>query len=234
MNQTIPLTSLEMRWFFEGKSNQHKSLRHWFETMKCEHIPKEPDVGVPEWKPRINDQPDVYLLVPGGSDMGIKWREGQLQIKGCISSLGTQVFSGRHQGRVQRWIKWSYVKLPISYQQLFFSNKAHELMTVSVKKNRALRRLRLDTFTGEAREVGANTLINRGLGFELTDLEVDGKPYCSVAFEAFPGDTATDAVFTRTVEAFVDGLTVIDLNVSHSQSYPEFLYSLQPGLNMVD
>ena len=110
MAKTIPLASHEVRWFFEGKANQHESLKRWFETIAP--MPKSPGVGPPVWKGRLDDQPDVYLLVPGSDDMGIKWREGELQIKGRVSSLGTQVFCGRHQGKVERWIKWSYANTP--------------------------------------------------------------------------------------------------------------------------
>ena len=221
MAKTIPLASHEVRWFFEGKVNQHESLKRWFETIAP--IQKSPGVGSPVWKGRLDDQPDVYLLVPGSDDMGIKWREGELQIKGRVSSLGTQVFCGRHQGNVECWIKWSYANTPASYQRLFVAEKETELVTASVRKTRALRRVRLDTLTGKAEEVDAKICIDRGLGFELTELEVAGKAYCSLAFEAFPNDSAMDAAFTAVVEAFVDGLTAFDLTAADSQSYPAFL-----------
>jgi hypothetical protein len=192
-----------------------------FETIAP--IQKSPGVGPPVWKGRLDDQPDVYLLVPGSDDMGIKWREGELQIKGRVSSLGTQVFCGRHQGEVERWIKWSYANTPASYQRLFVAGKETGLVTVSVRKTRALRKVRLDTLTGKAQEVDAKTFVDRGLGFELTDLEVAGKAYCSLAFEAFPNDSAIDAAFTEAVDTFVDGLTAFDLTAAHSQSYPAFL-----------
>jgi hypothetical protein len=221
MAKTIPLASHEVRWFFEGKAYQHESLKRWFETIAP--IQKSPDVGPLVWKGRLEDQPDVYLLVPGSYDMGIKWREGELQIKGRVASLGSQVFCGRHQGNVERWIKWSYANLPASYQRLFVAEQETELMTVSVWKTRALRKVRLNTLTGQAEEVDAEVFIDRGLGLELTELEIAGKAYCSLAFEAFPNDSAMDAAFTEAVEAFVDGLTAFDLTAASSQSYPAFL-----------
>jgi hypothetical protein len=221
MAKTIPLASHEVRWFFEGKAAQHASLKRWFETIAP--IQQSPGVGPPVWQGRLDDQPDVYLLVPGSDDMGIKWREGELQIKGRVSCLGTQVFCGRHQGEVERWIKWSYANPPASYQRLFVAGQETELVTASVWKTRALRKVRLNTLTGKAQEVDAKTLVDRGLGLELTDLEVAGKAYCSLAFEAFPNDSAMDAAFTEAVEAFLDGLTAFDLTAAHSQSYPAFL-----------
>ena len=63
MAQTIPLATHEVRWFFEGKAHQHEALQRWFETIAP--IPKNPGVGPPVWQGRLDDQPDVYLLVPG-------------------------------------------------------------------------------------------------------------------------------------------------------------------------
>lgn len=221
MVKTIPLASHEVRWFLEGKASQHESLKRWFETTAP--IQKSPGVGPPVWKGRLDDQPDVYLLVPGSDDMGIKWREGELQVKGRVSSLGRQVFCGRHQGEVERWVKWSYANTPAAYRRLFVAGKETGLVTAAVRKIRALRKVRLDTLTGKAQEVDPRTFVDRGLGFELTDLEVAEKAYCSLAFEAFPDDSAMDAAFTKAVEAFVDGLTAFDLTAAHSQSYPAFL-----------
>jgi hypothetical protein len=146
-----------------------------------------------------------------------------LQIKDRVSFLGTQVFGSRHQGQVERWIKWSYTPMPVSYQRLFEAGQETGLVTASVRKTRAVRKVRLDTLTGTAEEVEAQTLVDRGLGCELTELEVAGQVYCSLAFEAFPDGSAMDAAFTKAVEAFVDGLTAFDLAAAHSQSYPAFL-----------
>ncbi len=200
-------------------------MENWFKTVAT--IPKKnPDVAPPVWKDRLNDEPDIYLMVPGSDDMGIKWREGKLQIKGCVSSLGTQVFCGRHHGVVERWMRWSYANTPPAYQRLFLTGKEAGLVTVSVRKTRALRKMRLDTLTGKPEEVDVGTFVDRGLGFELTNLEVAGKAYCSLAFEAFPNDSAIDAAFTQAVEDLLNELTKIDFTAAHSWSYPAWLGSI--------
>ena len=51
--------------------------------------------------------------------MGIKWREGTLQIKGRIEDQGARRFGTRNEGRVQRWIKWTYAEVPAAYRALF-------------------------------------------------------------------------------------------------------------------
>ncbi len=221
MEKTIPFSSHEVRWFFDGTSDQHEPLRRWFEMV----VPfaRNPDVGPPIWQGRLDDQPDIYLIMPGSIDMGIKWREGELQIKGRVAALGTQIFGGRHQGNVERWIKWSYPNMPAAYKNLFLTGHEQDLRTIAVKKVRALRKIRISTITGQPEEVGSTARIDRGLGIELTDLQIEGNAYCSLAVEAFPDDSAMSGAFTEVVGAFLDDLTGIDLVAAHSKSYPSWL-----------
>jgi len=224
MPTSIPLASHEVRWFFEGDADAHPALKRWFET--AAPFEKDPGVGAPAWKGRLDGQPDVYLLVPGGDDLGIKWREGERQVKGRVASLGTQVFAGRHQGRVERWVKWSYPELPDAYRRLF-DGGAGGPRTTSVRKTRAQRKVRLDPRTGARREVDAAAAIDRGLGAELASIEVGGRRYCSLAFEAFPDDAAMHDSFTGAVEAFLGELRDVSLGAGASSGYPGWLGALQ-------
>lgn len=212
--KNVPFASHEVRWFFDGKVDLHPLLRRWFESNTPVH--KRGDFGPPVWMGRLDGQPDVYLLVPGADDMGIKWREGNFQIKGRAASLGVHEFCGRFQGSVERWIRWSYGNLPDSYHRLFADGDKKGLLTVSVRKTRALRKIRLDTYIGSAEEVDPKAFIDRGINFELTDLEVGGKSYSTVAFEAYPDDSAIHAAFTRTVGTFLDALEGVDLGAGNS------------------
>jgi len=69
MPTTVPLASQEVRWFFEGPANSHQPSKQWHETVAP--LPKRGEVGPPQWKGRLDGQPDIYLLVSGGDDMGI-------------------------------------------------------------------------------------------------------------------------------------------------------------------
>lgn len=221
MTGTTPFSSREVRWFFNGKTDRHESLKRWFETTTP--VPKDPGAGPPEWRGRRDDRPDVYLLVPGSDDMGIKWREGLLQIKGRVSPPDTRKFCERHAGTVERWVKWSYASLPDAYRRLFATGRDAGPATASVRKVRALRKVRLDPLSGKIQEVRAEAFVHRGVVVELTDLEVGGRSHCSLAFEAFPDDAATAAAFTRAVEAFLETLTEPVLSAADSRSYPAWL-----------
>ena len=150
MTLSIPYTSLEVRWFFPGSLRKQPELINWFERESP--LPSAKDLASPTWRSRQNDEPDRYLLLPGKDDMGIKWREGSFQVKGLVSRLGVQRFAGRHTGLVEHWIKWSYAGLPEAYAELF-DGQHPDLRTVAVHKIRALRRIRLDSFSGKMADV---------------------------------------------------------------------------------
>jgi hypothetical protein len=212
------ISSHEVRWFFKGSIDQHPALRHWVEHGATN----------PRWVGRLGGKPDVYLIVPGSTDMGIKWREGQLQIKGLESSLGTQIFTMRLEGRVERWAKWSFDGKPIEGAFTpWFSNSKASHRIIEVFKTRCLRKVRMNPFTPALIEVAPDALIDRGGSLEVTDLRVDGNAYSSVAFEAFPNDSAMHGDFTAFVNSFLEKLQGVDLNASNSMSYPAWLQSLE-------
>ncbi|HSN52910.1 MAG TPA: hypothetical protein VLS87_10290 [Woeseiaceae bacterium] len=214
----LPLTSIETRWFFAGGAERHPGLRRWFETSTP--FPRAAGIGAPEWRGRAGGAPDVYLLMPGCTDMGVKWREGTLQVKGRVEDLGARRFGDRHQGRVQRWIKWTYAEVPAACRALFADGERHGLATASVHKTRALRLFSLEA--AGPREVAPGEVLDRGVGFEMTDLQLDGIRHCSIAFEAFPDDAVTAAGFDAVVTGFLRGLADT-LALEASMAYPDWL-----------
>ena len=218
MSVMSPFASIETRWFFEGDSSRNPDLRRWFESSTP--FKKAAGVREPEWKGRAGGDPDVYLLLPGCTDMGVKWREGTLQVKGRVADLGQRSFGNGHAGRVQRWIKWTYPEVPAAWRALFEADRAHDLGSAAVQKTRALRMISLDS--NEPEEVAPGTVLERGVGFEMTDVELNGERHCSVAFEAFPDDASAETGFNAAVAGFLGGLAGT-LRPGASMSYPEWL-----------
>jgi len=221
------LSSHEVRWFFRGAVDQQEGLRKWVESISP--IERDTGIAVPaEWEGRLNGRSDLYLIVPEHVDMGIKWREGQLQIKGLQCALGTHVFAGGRQGRVERWIKWSYKGEAIDQAFAGWFSKASGAgpRVIEVNKTRCLRKARLDPQTGKAREVSPAEHIERGCALEVSDLKVGTDSYCSVAFEGFPDDSAMHTDFSRFVNAFLEELPDIPISSANSMGYPAWLMSL--------
>jgi hypothetical protein len=221
----VPLTSHEVRWFFKGAVERFPRLHRWITTVKP--LPAEGKVEPPRWDGNLKDRADVYLLVPGSDDMGIKWRQGQLQIKGRVSRLGTQVFCGRFPGRVEVWAKWSYKGAPVdrAFRGWFEGNGKKAWSRVTVRKRRILRKVRLDAQHQHVEVSAKRAYPDRGLNVELTDLRIGSHAYCSVGFEAFPDDSGMPEALTRTVEAFLESLRDVDLEEKLSMGYPQFLRS---------
>jgi hypothetical protein len=220
MTGQSPFASRELRWFFEGPLSAHPDLEEWF--LGCAPFDTADGVTSPAWQPRRDNAPDVYLLLPGQEDMGIKWREGLLQIKGLVESLGEREFCGMHVGSVERWIKWSYARLPDGYADLFDSPAVE---TAAVHKVRSTRLVDLATETPV--EVSPDTFLVLGMAVELTRIATGDKEYCSLGFEAFPDPRVTDATFDTAVARFLRSLAAVRLDAAGSMSYAAWLNSLK-------
>ncbi len=157
--------------------------------------------------------------------MGIKWREGLLQIKGRCNEPNPSQFGPLHEGIVEHWIKWSFAGLPEAYRQLFDAGAGDGRQLVAVRKRRLLRLLDTSDESGIV-EVAPGQVVEHGIVIELTELEVGEDAYCSLGFEAFPDDTITQHGFNSAVAGFLTDLRATRLSRSESLSYPAWLAGL--------
>ena len=222
----MPLMSHQVRWFFPGELTRFPELQTWIETAKP--FKDEGPVPPPKAEGRLDDKPDVYLLVPGGDDMGVKWREGQLQIKGRMARRGLQRFGRHFYGAVEVWAKWSYQTDDVkrTFHDWFDGDARNAWTNIAVSKTRTLRKVRLDS-RGKYVEVSKDAYPDRSLGIEVTDLETGGQQYCSLGFEAFPDDSGMPDAFTEVVSAWLHNLASTRAVLAEHQSmgHPEFLNS---------
>jgi hypothetical protein len=223
----VPWSTLEVRWFCPGALAQSGSgVEAWFRRRPRYSGSDDPAPiawvpAPPAWRR------DRYLLVPGHDDMGLKWREGRLEVKGREAALGHQVFAAGIEGRCERWLKWSYAGAAIErrFGGLFRDRAANGVVTV--KKRRLQRHLRLDP-SGVV-EVGPNDPRERGIDVELTQVRVAGSPHelhWSLAFEGFPSDDQTSERFAPVVGRFLEGCPALPLTADRSMSYPRWLARL--------
>lgn len=221
MTEQLPFSSREVRWFFDGPLEQRKGLARWF--FGALPFAKRGEVPPAALEARLGNAPDVYLPLPGHADMGIKWREGLLQVKGRVATVGPVTFCRGHAGLVERWFKWSYAGLPDEYRALFDAKQP--LRTVSVAKQRALRLVDLQNGVADAAEVGIDARLDCGIAAEITDIEIGGRRICSLGFEAFPDAAISGDVFDDAVAAFLHSLREPVLRLEQSMSYPAWLES---------
>ena len=224
----MAFTSLEVRWFFEGNVKDAREVTRWFRD------PARPAPAAPQqtlaWP--SGWRRDVYLVIPGHPELGIKWRResesgngARLELKGLVSVVGHVELSPRIHGTVERWSKWSLPggDVPTSLSELFGTEAGAP--RVPVRKRRLLRRygLDLDGERGGRAAGGPGWLLDQGIGFELTEVEVSGRPFWTLGLEAWPDSAEVRRLFRTTAARLLEGLPGPPLEVGDSASYPRWL-----------
>ena len=215
----MPWSTLEVRWFLPGPLAESGSgVEGWFRSHPVfGAAPVAWTPAPPAWRQ------DRYLLVPGHGDMGIKWREGRLEIKGREAALGHQLFAPGIEGWCERWLKWSYAGEAVKHRwrELFRGGAADRVILV---EKRRLQRT-LDAASGAA-EIGPDDPRERGVNVELAQIRVAGRPdetHWSLAFEAFPSDPTMAERFAPIVARYLEGCPGLPLGAEQSVSYPGWL-----------
>ncbi len=231
-------SSIEVRWFIQGDLNPDSPLVQWFRATEPFPRPSGPPrLEWPEGRRR-----DTYLVLPDRPEIGIKLRrEGigsseiaKLEFKGRTESLGLREIvpggdgSAPVLGKVERWTKWS---IPAAEAGLDGAGviggdarAARGPLAIAVGKRRLLRMARIGR-DGSVEEIADPTArIERGIGFELTRIDVAGAPWSSLAFEAFPSSIDPEDEFLPIVRAWMAGVPRREvLEPDHSFGYPALL-----------
>lgn len=173
MEEKPMLLTAELRWFYRGALPEE--VLHWFQQ-DCLGEQLEP----PE------EREDLYLYSPGCEYLGIKLRQGRLEIKWRKAELGVVRFGDRVEGKVEKWGKW-LCEDPTGES---FQPTNVVGTWVSVKKVRFLRKASLtqrqyQVLAGESiTAVPVSESIDQGCTVELTQLSINGNAWWSLAFEA--------------------------------------------------
>ena len=149
--------TMEVRWFYEG--TVPPEVLEWFQQ----------GTRKPEEQPR---RVDYYLRLTDGDSLGIKLREGRIEIKQRHRQCGVVCLHKRATGVVEHWRKWSF-GLAEAYGEPA-SVAAAAPSWIGVGKRRRLRTYRL-TRGKEAVTVSALETIDQGCNLELANIEVHGK-----------------------------------------------------------
>jgi hypothetical protein len=199
------LPTTEVRWFQEGELPP--SWLPWFE-------------GCPgSWL----DEPlrtDSYLIIRDTDGLGVKSRQGRLEIKQRQESWGILQLKNHVQGLVEHWIKWSFEitggeDLPAGFER-------PESNWASVHKVRKLRRYQLKD-DGQLLPLPEGVNPANLCEVELTKVWMGEQPWWSLAFEA-PGDKQASRETLLAVSRQLLGLEgAPELGPSNSYAYPNWL-----------
>ena len=199
------LTTTELRWFKLG--TLPKEITQWFQQDQLG------DLAPPE------EREDVYLYTPGCEYMGVKLRQGRLEIKWRKAELGNLRLGDQVEGKVEKWGKW-LCEDPT--QQSFQTQDVVGKPCVSVKKKRSQRKYQV--ISGESLvAVSVNQSINQGCNVEITQLSVNGNNWWSLAFEAFGEDDYLSDNLKAVASDLFKNYQGFQLQSQDSFAYPSWL-----------
>jgi hypothetical protein len=197
--------TLEVRWFFRG--TVPAEVRAWFQRGE----------GEPEAAP---SRVDHYLRLGGNGGLGIKVREGRLELKQRQGQQGALVLHQRVMGRVEHWRKWSFALVEGSSEldRMLIPPRAW----IGVTKARLLRRYLV---TSEDRIVPTSTAEypERACDWELTQVHVRGSAWWTVGFEAFGQETVLQETLRLVAGQVLAAREPPRLEIQDSFGYPEWL-----------
>jgi hypothetical protein len=241
----VPLITREVRWFFDGTlAADGAATSAWFaggQGGEAGPVVRPEDERAEDWRT------DRYLLLPDTDEVGVKLRQGQLEIKGRHFLFGIQRFGDDFEGEVACWTKWTLATPEWASGSAAWS-AIDGNVTLGIAKFRVLRSLRFgeDGVIAASAERGAESTQPGGsqggshgerqwnLQMELARILVAGveaDTHWSLAFEAYPDDPSCCAPFAKAVATLLAGCPARPLDAESSMSYPRWLQRL--GSRMV-
>jgi hypothetical protein len=201
--------TVEVRWFYGGTIPPQ--VLEWFREGQGQ--PEEPAYRV-----------DHYLHLSDGDSVGIKLREGRLEIKQRHRQYGVVEFHRQAAGQVEHWRKWSFDLTQASDR--CSESMAPDPPWIRVCKQRWLSRYRI-TGGGAVIPTDAGGYPEQGCDLELTSVKAKGRAWWTWGFEAFGEEPAQhENLVLVATQVFAIHEPPIVLDVGHSYSYPAWLANL--------
>ena len=223
--------SAELRWFLPVR-NHEKELLDWFrlqgQLALNEEKGYEPSIKTGPFVKLELARTDKYLLLPGSDAVGVKQRQGKLEIKALVTGP-RPVALGGVIGRTDQWVKWSFE--PSNKQR---SNDLEIELDIhapwrEVIKKRHLQKYSFDS--GGPVAVSPDERPDLGCTVELTalDIKADIRIWLTLGFEAFGPSGQVMALLDEAVRHFfaLHGAPPILLDGRDSLSYPAWLAMLR-------
>ncbi|MBD2777651.1 hypothetical protein [Iningainema tapete] len=205
------LITYELRWFYPGSVPE--DIKLWFEQ-NC----------LANSQQQAEERSDVYLFSPECDFLGIKLRQGRLEVKWRTKELGVVSFSEFVEGKVEKWGKWLCCD---STEESFQPSQVLGNPTwIKVDKIRSSQLYQVLP-NSLPQPVSADEDIKNGCSVELTNLMIRENHWWSLAFEARgEDDRLMDNLLTTTKLVFNNycGFKLLALN---SYAYPTWLTRLE-------
>ena len=197
--------TVEVRWFYPGQIPA--PLLAWFHQVR----------GEPEAQPcRV----DHYLRLKTTEALGIKLREGRIEIKQRQRRLGLVRFHERVAGQVEAWRKWSFPLTRAGASLVGLLTPASSW--TAVEKERTLLRFQVAA-GGRVVPLPPASHEAHGCGLELTRIRARGAAWWSLGFEAFGQEANLQESLVTVARHLLASGAVPHLDSAASYGYPRWL-----------
>jgi len=167
---------------------------------------------------------DYYVFIPNVDFLGIKNREGRLEVKWRIPNSQKKFETSKLEGLIEEWVKWSWSdSKPQVNDELFdFLSKYPQGPMIKILKRRRSRKFKLIS-KDKFEPVDWVSLTDSGLSMELTEITIGGSKWWSVGFETL-GNKINLELFQTKIKEMSNKIPV-KLKLENSFGYPKWISS---------
>lgn len=195
----------EIRWFYKG--TMPEEVVHWYHA----------HAGTPEKKTPRKDQ---YLYITGYHTLGIKIREGNIEIKAQTNASRLITVTENMYGYAANWRKWSFLlgeeNPPIDRLM------APSSSWTEVYKQRSLMRYQITT-DKIVKPISSLQPCLTGCDVELTGISIGQDSWWSLCFEAFGPERENNHNLDIMLNEFFHSKPPFAFKSQDSFSYPELI-----------
>ncbi len=198
------LPTVETRWFYQGAIPE--PVLDWFRDGARGHEAAPSRV-------------DHYLLVPDTATLGVKLREGRIEVKQRFSEEGAIEFAEHAVGVVERWRKWGFSLADAGDSAAVLAEAGH---WHAVTKLRLIRTYAVKP-DGAVVLLPGPSLNEPTCSLELTCVAIASQRWWTVGLEAAGAAAASASTLQRIASLALAGLRGFELRADASYGYPEWL-----------
>lgn len=180
----------------------------WFQALAAHPKPEE-------------SRKDWYLQLSNQSHLGIKLRQGRLDIKQRITNLGVQPFTASAAGQVETWQKWSFSLQNSPLAQL----QQSEPRWIGVQKTRRIKVYGLDAKHAVV-PLEPDTDVYCSCEVEIAQIYAFNQSWCSLGLEATGSNSEREQLLRQIAIALLSSADFSFLTPTNSHSYASWLVRL--------
>jgi hypothetical protein len=199
--------TIEVRWFYSGSLPDE--VINWFDAL-----------GENRAKP---DARSDFYLQSNAPDLGVKLRQGNLEVKYRQQQLGNIEIEQFPESQVEQWSKWICQEVP--------SSGAEKQGWIQVDKIRYQRFYQVE-FLDRIQLISIDTPRQNTAAIEITDLQLPGQFWWTIACEYLGNNISIDRQLLPLVRSLLLKYPLSMSTPSISCSYPQWLSENNENLSI--